>query len=563
MFNDDEDYGFLTGGLGDLDGDGRVDFAEYLNEEYEYQQIMGNKDNDDDFSISDDDDDWEFSYIDTAAEYGLSPYDYADKEEFFEALALAKSENDDLEDEYNNEEYCDYDDDTDENVDEYEDSEDENENGEIYLPDGFDISKLSLTIGATTSLNYDGKPIDQVFGVSEENDNNSAPKNTNTNQKTTQSIERRYYDREDKSYRIGDAIYDNFKEVSDNYEKHECEDFSTLIDKIYSVDKELAVTIWVWAIYNFQGALVNRGVDEWNSQAWSLTDNIFSNFATTDEESDDEEEQISIFRYVSKNPELEETIFNKTYVDEHLFSLTKYVPYCIENNLRDNFLRVYNGIMTNRFRDEKKMSKYSIIEDLLTFSNIEGVSEADPWFYAFFEKEIKALNRPLKESYLMKKLNEERYGKKIFLKPEKDNLELDDEYFGKSDTTDEISREEYKKLKNENKALKSKVTQLENRITDLNYCIQRLEKDLAAKRKVKEWDGKYYRYCKVTMDEHPDGLWYRTDDITLKKGDYVYVPYGYKNEELMSKVVLVEEFRSDDLPVPLEKMKFIIEKCDA
>ena len=87
MFNDDEDYGFLTGGLGDLDGDGRVDFAEYLNEEYEYQQIMGNKDNDDDFSISDDDDDWEFSYIDTAAEYGLSPYDYADKEEFIEALA--------------------------------------------------------------------------------------------------------------------------------------------------------------------------------------------------------------------------------------------------------------------------------------------------------------------------------------------------------------------------------------------------------------------------------------------------------------------------------------------
>ena len=100
MFNDDEDYGFLTGGLGDLDGDGDVDFAEYMNEEDDYQRIMGNND-DDDFSISDDD--WEFSYIDTAVEYGLSPYDYADKEEFFEALALAKSENDDLEDEYNNE----------------------------------------------------------------------------------------------------------------------------------------------------------------------------------------------------------------------------------------------------------------------------------------------------------------------------------------------------------------------------------------------------------------------------------------------------------------------------
>ena len=562
MFNDDEDYGFLTGGLGDLNGDGDVDFVEYMNEEDDYQRIMGSKD-DDDFSISDDDDDWEFSYIDTAAQYGLSPYDYADKEEFIEALALAKSENDDLEDEYNNEEYCDYDDVTDENIDEYEDSEDENENGEIYLPDGFDISKLSLTIGATTSLNYDGKPIDQVFGVSEENDNNSAPKRTPIKQQEAQSIERRYYDRANRDYRIGDAIYDNFKEVSDNYEKHECEDFSLLIEKIYRVDKELGVTIWVWAIYNFPGVLANRGVYEWNSKAWSLTNYILTAFDSIDGESDDEKERTSIFRYVSRNPDLEDIIFNKTYVEDSFSSLNAYIPFCIENNLRDNFLRVYNGIMTNRFRKEEKFSKYSIIEDLLTFSNIEGVSEADPWFYAFFEKEIKALNKPLKEAYLMKSLNEETYGRRVFLKPEKENIELDDEYFGKSDAPDEISAEEYKKLKNENKALKSKVTQLENRITDLNYCIQRLEKDLAAKRKVKEWDGKYYRYCKVTMDEHPNGLWYRTDDITLKKGDYVYVPYGYKNEELMAKVVSVEKFRSDDLPVPLEKMKFIIEKCDA
>lgn len=549
MFNDDEDYGFLTGGLGDLDGDGRVDFVEYSLEEDDYRRIMGNKDDDDYSVLGDDDEDWEISYIDTANEYGLNPYDYADKEEFLEALEEAKEAFDRAEN---------YDD------DEEDDEDDEEYDDEVLCSfSDFDISKLSLTIGAETSLNYDGKPIDQVFGVSEKNENHSVPKNTHKNQQTTQSIERIYYDREDRKYRIGDAIYDNFKEVSDNYEKHECEDFSTLIDKIYRVDKELAINIWVWAIHNFPGALVNRGVDEWNSQAWSLTDRIFNDFASIDNEGDSEEENTFICRYVAKNPDLEEIIFNKTYVDEDIFSLTEYVPYCVDNNLRDNFLHVYNGIMTNRFRDEKKMSKYSIIEKLLSFCNIYGVREADPWFYAFFEKEIKALNKPLKEAYLMKSLNEEAYGRRVFLKPEKENLELDDEYFGKSDTAGEISREEYKKLKDENKALKSKVTQLENRITDLNYNIQRLEKDLAAKRKVKEWDGKYYRYCKVTMDEHPNGLWYRTDDITLKKGDYVYVPYGYKNEELMAKVVSVEEFRSDDLPVPLDKMKFIIEKCDA
>ena len=305
MFNDDEDFGFLTGGIGDLDGDSDVDFVEYMNEEDDFQRIMGG---DDDFSVLDDDEDIEM--LTEAEELGIDPDDYIDNDELKQALEDYKQIIDSVDyytDLYNNS-HNEY---SDEEFSAFDDSLDE-ENNTIYLPDGFDISKLSLTIGAETSLNYDGKPIDQVF-----------------------------------------------------------------------------------------------------------------------------------------------------------------------------------------------------------------------------------------------------------LNPEKEKSKLDDEYFANSDTAGEISREEYKKLKNENKALKSKITQLENRITDLNYCIQRLEKDLDAKRKVKEWDGKYYRYCKVVMDESPNGLWYRTDDITLKKGDYVYVPYGYKNEELMAKVVLVEEFRSDDLPVPLYKMKFIIEKCDA
>ena len=73
MFNDDEDYGFLTGGLGDLDGDGRVDFIEYLNEEDDYQRIMGNKD-DDDYSVLDDDEDIEM--LSEAEELGIDLNDY-------------------------------------------------------------------------------------------------------------------------------------------------------------------------------------------------------------------------------------------------------------------------------------------------------------------------------------------------------------------------------------------------------------------------------------------------------------------------------------------------------
>ena len=279
---DDEDYGFLTGGLGDLDSDGDVDFVEYMNEEDDFQRIMGNTDDGDSFSDDETDDDWKDIYTDTADELGLDIDDYSDEDEFLEAMEEATEDTDDDENKDDNEEY-------DEDADDVNPFKD------------FDISKLSLTVGTHTSLDYDGKPIDEVFGTAQ---------------------------------------------------------------------KETA--------------------------------------------------------------------------------------------------------------------------------------------------------------------------------------------------HDKISLADYKKLKNENKALKSKVTQLEKRITDLNYNIQRLEADLEAKRKAvkKEWDGKYYRYCQVRLDESRNDLWYRTDDITVKVGDYVFVPYGYKNDEKMGKVVSVEEYRSDDLPLPLEKTKFIIEKCD-
>ena len=63
---------------------------------------------------------------------------------------------------------------------------------------------------------------------------------------------------------------------------------------------------------NFKGALVNCGVDKWDSQAWSLTDCIFSDLATIDNESDNEKESTYIFRYVSQHPELEDDLNNET-----------------------------------------------------------------------------------------------------------------------------------------------------------------------------------------------------------------------------------------------------------
>ena len=122
MFNDDEDYGFLTGGVGDLDGDGRVDFTEYIIEEDEYRRIM-HRDDDDNYSVLGDDDE-DMEMLSQAEELGIDPNDYIDNDEFEAALEQAMADYqqiigsiddysvlddaDDLEDEYSDEEYSDF-----------------------------------------------------------------------------------------------------------------------------------------------------------------------------------------------------------------------------------------------------------------------------------------------------------------------------------------------------------------------------------------------------------------------------------------------------------------------
>ena len=188
--------------------------------------------------------------------------------------------------------------------------------------------------------------------------------------------------------------------------------------KSVQCNNELGLKIWLWVLNNFKGALVNQGVDEYDSQAWTLTDCIFGNLHSIDNENNSD----FIFEYASKHPELEEIIYHLSYIDDFNHTITNYIPYCIENDFRDNFVRVYNGFITNKFRNEKKLSKYSILEDLLSFCQINGLQEADGWYYSFFEKEINSLNKPLKRDCLIKLLNAENYGKRMFLKPNVDDV---------------------------------------------------------------------------------------------------------------------------------------------
>ena len=56
----DEDFSSVCGDFADLDGDSTVDMEEYLNEEDDYNRIMGNHDDEDEeYSFDDEDEDEE------------------------------------------------------------------------------------------------------------------------------------------------------------------------------------------------------------------------------------------------------------------------------------------------------------------------------------------------------------------------------------------------------------------------------------------------------------------------------------------------------------------------
>ena len=56
--------------------------------------------------------------------------------------------------------------------------------------------------------------------------------------------------------------------------------------------------------------------------------------------------------------------------------------------------------------------------------------------------------------------------------------------------------------------------------------------------------------------------YYRTEDDEIEEGDLVLVPVGPDNHEAVAFVDKVEYFYKEDVPFPLEKTKFILEKYD-
>jgi len=73
------------------------------------------------------------------------------------------------------------------------------------------------------------------------------------------------------------------------------------------------------------------------------------------------------------------------------------------------------------------------------------------------------------------------------------------------------------------------------------------------------YDNTKYIYLSVEFTEGGKTYYYQTTDTSIEVGDQVVVPVG-RSEEKIVTVVDVEEFTEDEVPMPLSRVKSIIEK---
>lgn len=69
-----------------------------------------------------------------------------------------------------------------------------------------------------------------------------------------------------------------------------------------------------------------------------------------------------------------------------------------------------------------------------------------------------------------------------------------------------------------------------------------------------------YIYCSLSFGSGEKTYYYRAEDDEIEEGDLVLVPVGPDNHEAVALVDKVEYFYKEDVPFPLEKTKFILEK---
>ena len=70
-----------------------------------------------------------------------------------------------------------------------------------------------------------------------------------------------------------------------------------------------------------------------------------------------------------------------------------------------------------------------------------------------------------------------------------------------------------------------------------------------------------YTYCRVVFEEGGKTYYYIANDDSIKVGDYVIVPVGKDYHTAIVRVVGVQQYAANDVPLPVDKTKLIIRKC--
>ncbi len=71
-----------------------------------------------------------------------------------------------------------------------------------------------------------------------------------------------------------------------------------------------------------------------------------------------------------------------------------------------------------------------------------------------------------------------------------------------------------------------------------------------------------YRYCRIHLDSIGQDFYYRTEDETLRTGDFVAVPFGRENRERTGLLMSVTLCTAADAPYPPEKTKEILRRAE-
>ncbi len=69
-----------------------------------------------------------------------------------------------------------------------------------------------------------------------------------------------------------------------------------------------------------------------------------------------------------------------------------------------------------------------------------------------------------------------------------------------------------------------------------------------------------YIFCSVEFDKGGKSYYYLTEDETFEVGDLVLVPVGNNDRTVVVEIVDIQYFTEDDAPMPLDRVKSIIER---